>query len=56
MKRIAGNRHREEKDQKTNCKKTQDTDARKGREVAKHGFFPMIFGSGRSKSTSVQVM
>ena len=28
----------------------EDTDARKGREVAKHCLFPMICGSGGSKS------
>ena len=31
-------------------KKTEDTDARKGRKVAKHCVFPMICGSGGSKS------
>ena len=31
-------------------KKTKDTDARKGRKVAKHCVFPMICGSGGSKS------
>ena len=38
----AGNRYREEKDQKTIRKKTQDTGARKGREVATHGFFQCL--------------
>ena len=31
-------------------KRTEDTDARKGRKVAKHWVFPMICGSGGSKS------
>ena len=45
MKSRAGKRQREEKDQKK-----EDTDARKGRKVAKHCVFPMICGSGGSKS------
>ena len=43
MKSRAG--QREEKDQKK-----EDADARKGRKVAKHCVFPMIWGSGGSKS------
>ena len=31
-------------------KKKEDADARKGRKVAKHCVFPMIWGSGGSKS------
>ena len=52
MKSRAGKRHREEKDQKRKSKRTEDTDARKGRKVAKHCVFPMIMicGSGGSKS------
>ena len=50
MKSRAGKRHREEKDQKRKGKRTEDTDARKGRKVAKHCVFPMICGSGGSKS------
>ena len=50
MKSRAGKRHREEKDQKRKSKRTEDTDARKGRKVAKHFVFPMICGSGGSKS------
>ena len=46
MKSRAGKRQREEKDQKK-----EDADARKGRKVAKHCVFPMIWGSGGSKST-----
>ena len=55
MKSRAGQRQREEEDQKREdqkrkSKKTEDTDARKGRKVAKHCVFPMICGSGGSKS------
>ena len=50
MKSRAGKRHREEKDQKRKSKRTEDTDARKGRKVAIHCVFPMICGSGGSKS------
>ena len=38
---------------KLRCRKSQkkeDADARKGRKVAKHCVFPMIWGSGGSKS------
>ena len=45
MKSRAGKRQREEKEQKK-----EDADARKGRKVAKHCVFPMIYGSGGSKS------
>ena len=55
MKSRAGQRHREEEvwkreDQKRKSKRTEDTDARKGRKVARHCVFPMICGSGGSKS------
>ena len=55
MKSRVGQRQREEKDQKREewkrkSKRTEDTDARKGRKVAKHCVFPMICGSGGSKS------
>ena len=50
MKSRAGQRQREEEDQKRKSKRTEDTDARKGRKVAKHCVFPMICGSGGSKS------
>ena len=40
----------EERRSKRKSKKTEDTDARKGRKVAKHCVFPMICGSGGSKS------
>ena len=45
MKSRAGKRQREQKDEKK-----EDADARKGRKVAKHCVFPMIWGSGGSKS------
>ena len=45
MKSRAGKRQREETGQKK-----EDTDARKGRKVAIHCVFPMICGSGGSKS------
>ena len=50
MKSRAGQRQREEEDQKRKSKRTEDTDVRKGRKVAKHCVFPMICGSGGSKS------
>ena len=55
MKSRAGKRQREEKDQKREdqkrkSQKKEDADARKGRKVAKHCVFPMICGSGGSKS------
>ena len=55
MKSRAGQRQREEKDQKREeqkrkSKKKEDGDARKGRKVAIHYVFPMICGSGGSKS------
>ena len=41
---------RGEKSQKRKDQKKEDADARKGRKVAKHYVFPMICGSGGSKS------
>ena len=41
---------RGEKSQKRQDQKKEDADARKGRKVAKHCIFPMICGSGGSKS------
>ena len=41
---------RGEKSQKRKDQKKEDADARKGRKVAKHCVFPMIWGSGGSKS------
>ena len=53
MENRAGKRQREEKekreDQKRKSPKKADADARKGREFAKHFFFPMISGSGGLK-------
>ena len=40
----------ERRSEKRKSKRTEDTDARKGRKVAKHCVFPMICGSGGSKS------
>ena len=43
-----------EKSQKRKDQKKEDADARKGRKVAKHCVFPMIWGSGGSKSRLVK--
>ena len=40
----------ERRSEKRKSQKKEDADARKGRKVAKHGVFPMIWGSGGSKS------
>ena len=40
----------ESRSEKRKSQKKEDADARKGRKVAKHGVFPMIWGSGGSKS------
>ena len=40
----------ESRSEKRKSQKKEDADARKGRKVAKHCFFPMICGSGGSKS------
>ena len=50
MKSRAGKRQREETVQKRKDPKKEDADARKGRKVAIHCVFPMICGSGGSKS------
>ena len=50
MKSRAGQRQREEKDQTRKSKKKEDGDSRKGRKVAIPSVFPMICGSGGSKS------
>ena len=50
MKSRAGKRQREETGQKRKDQKKEDADARKGRKVAIHCVFPMICGSGGSKS------
>ena len=43
-------RAQERRSEKRKSQKKEDADARKGRKVAKHCVFPMICGSGRSKS------
>ena len=43
-------REEERRSEKRKSQKTEDADARKGRKVAKHYVFPMIWGSGGSKS------
>ena len=40
----------ERRSEKRKTKKKEDADARRGRKVAKHCVFPMICGSGGSKS------
>ena len=53
MKSRAGQRQREEKSRREQIreeKESEDADARKGRKVAKHCVFPLICGSGGSKS------
>ena len=40
----------ERRSEKRKSQKKADADARKGRKVAKHGVFPMIWGPGGSKS------
>ena len=50
MKSRAGKRQREETGQKRKDQKKEDADARKGRNIAIHCVFPMICGSGGSKS------
>ena len=43
-------REKESRSEKRKSQKKEDADARKGRKVAKHCIFPMICGSGGSKS------
>ena len=52
MGRVREEKRREEerRSEKRKSQKTEDADARKGRKVAKHCVFPMIWGSGGSKS------
>ena len=51
MGRVREKRRVEERrSEKRKSQKKEDADARKGRKVAKHCVFPMICGSGRSKS------
>ena len=48
--RIEKRREEEKRSEKRKSHKKEDPGARKGRKVAKHCVFPMICGSGRSKS------
>ena len=51
MGRVREKRRVEERrSEKRKSQKKEDADARKGRKVAKHCVFPMICGSGGSKS------
>ena len=51
MRRVREKRRVEERrSEKRKSQKKEDADARKGRKVAKHCVFPMICGSGGSKS------
>ena len=51
MGRVREKRRVEERrSEKRKSQKKEDADARKGRKIAKHGVFPMICGSGGSKS------
>ena len=51
MGRVREKRREEERrSEKRKSQKKEDADARKGRNVAKHCVFPMICGSGGSKS------
>ena len=50
MKSRDGKSQREEKSRRVEEQKGEDAGARKGRKVAKHCVFPMICGSGGSKS------
>ena len=51
MGRVREKRRVEERrSEKRKSQKKEDADARKGRKIAKHGLFPMICGSGGSKS------
>ena len=54
MKSRGGNgqkrKDQKREDQKRKSQKKEDADARKGRKVAKHSVFPLICGSGGSKS------
>ena len=48
--RVREEKSRREKIKKRKSQKKEDAGAQKGRKVAKHGIFPMICGSGGSKS------
>ena len=49
-KKIKKRREEERRSKKRKSQKKEDPSARKGRKVAKHCVFPMICGSGGSKS------
>jgi len=48
--RVEERRAEERRSEKRKSQKKEDAGARKGRKVAKHCVFPMICGSGGSKS------
>jgi len=48
--RVEERRAEERRSQKRKSQKKEDAGARKGRKVAKHCVFPMICGSGGSKT------
>ena len=50
MERVREKRRVERRSEKRKSQKKEDADARKGRKVAKHCVFPLICGSGGSKS------
>ena len=50
MGRVREEKRRRRRSQKRKSQKKEDPGARKGRKVAKHCLFPMICGSGGSKS------
>jgi hypothetical protein len=50
MGRVREEKRRRKKVKKRKSEKKEDPGARKGRKVAKHCAFPMICGSGGSKS------
>jgi hypothetical protein len=50
-----GDQLEERRSEKKKSQKKEDTDARKGRKVAKHCVYPMICGSGGSKSRLAKV-
>ena len=50
MGRSEKRREEERRSEKRKSQKKEDAGARKGRKVAKHCVFPMIWGSGGSKS------
>ena len=55
MGRVREEKRRRKKIKKRKSQKKEDPGARKGRKVAKHGVFPMICGSGGSKSRLAKV-